>query len=106
MTMMDKMVTDNSNGRLVERMERNHAAHLAHHLSSVAVRQWEKALTGVVAMPAAAALGVAAVATFGVAVAERLFEVIESSVGEIGRTIAQDDGMARDGDGSRQQARL
>ncbi len=93
MSSMDKLLNDTSstNGRLVERTERTRTAHLAHHLSSVALRQWERSLTGMLALPAAAALGVAAGATYGVAMIERLFEVLESAVGEIGRTITQDD---------------
>ena len=95
MTTMDKLLTDSSNGRIVERVERTRTAHLAHHLSSVAMRQWERSLTGMLAMPAAAALGVAACATYGVAMIERLFDVMESAVGEIGRTITAEDGHHR-----------
>lgn len=105
MTTMDKLITDNTNGRLVERGERARTAHLAHHLSSVALRQWERALTGVIALPAASALGVAAAATYGVAMIERVFEVLESAVGEIGRTIAQDDMLHRDRAPERHEAR-
>lgn len=71
-------------------VERAHTAQLAHQLSSVALRQWEKTLTGIVALPAAAALGVAATATFGVALLERGFEVFESALGEIGRAVGRD----------------
>jgi hypothetical protein len=66
---------------------RRQTAQLAHHLSTVAVRQWEKTLTGIVALPAAAALGVAATATFGVALLERGFEVFEAALGDVGRTL-------------------
>jgi hypothetical protein len=69
-------------------MERARTAQLAHHLSSVALRQWEKALTGLVALPAAGALGIAASATYCVAMLERGFEVFESAVGEVGRSVA------------------
>ena len=51
------------------------------------MQQWEKTLTGIVALPAAAALGVAATATYGVALLERGFEVFESALGEVGRTL-------------------
>ncbi|MGH7294016.1 MAG: hypothetical protein ACRELB_03740, partial [Polyangiaceae bacterium] len=51
---------------------------------------WEKTLTGLVALPAAAALGVAATATYGVALLERGFEVFESALGEMGRTLNHD----------------
>lgn len=78
-------------------MERTRTSQLAHHLSSVALRQWEKALTGMVALPAAAALGVAASATYGAALLERGFEVFESALGEVGRTVANEkrDGAER-----------
>ncbi|HEY1697466.1 MAG TPA: hypothetical protein VGG39_35130 [Polyangiaceae bacterium] len=70
-------------------VERAHTAQLANHLSSVAVRQWEKTLTGIVALPAAAALGVAATATYGVALLERAFEVFETAIGDVGRTVSE-----------------
>jgi hypothetical protein len=77
-------------------VERTHTAQLAHHLSSMAVRQWEKTLTGMVALPAAAALGVAATATYGVALLERGFEVFETAMGDIGRTLTPEtDGRDR-----------
>jgi hypothetical protein len=91
MSTIDKLSTEHMNGRLIERNDRTRTAHLAHHLSSVALRQAERALTGVIAMPAAVALGVAAATTYGVAMTERMFEVLESAVGEIGRSIGQDD---------------
>jgi hypothetical protein len=68
-------------------IERAHTAQLANHLASVAVRQWEKTLTGIVALPAAAALGVAATATYGVALLERGFEVFEAALADIGDTV-------------------
>jgi hypothetical protein len=106
MSTIDKLVTDNTVSRLVERSERAQTAHLAHHLSSVALRQWERALTGMIAAPAAAALGVAAVATYGVSVLERVFEVLESAIGEIGRSIAPEDSYRRgDRTGDRPEAR-
>ena len=71
-------------------IERAHTAHLAHQLSSVALEQWEKALTGIVALPAAAALGVAATATYGIALIERTFEVFESAVGSVGQSFSHD----------------
>jgi hypothetical protein len=89
MNVIDKWNTDNAalrNGG-DRTMERTQTAQLAHHLSTVAVRQWEKTLTGIVALPAAAALGVAATATYGVALLERGFEVFEMALGEIGRTL-------------------
>ena len=79
-------------------IERAQTAQLAHHLSSVALRQWEKTLTGIVALPAAAALGVAATATYGVALLERGFEVFESALGEVGRAVGGNAGNAGDED--------
>ena len=98
--------SSSKNGQLVGRVERTHTAELAHHLSSIALRQWERALTGIVAVPAAAALGVAATATYGVAFLERVFEVLESAIGEIGRTIAQEETPgSRDKGSERTEAR-
>ncbi len=89
MNVIDKWNTENGAIRAHEQhsIDRRHTAHLAHHLSTVAVQQWEKTLTGIVALPAAAALGVAATATYGVALLERGFEVFESALGEVGRTL-------------------
>jgi hydroxypyruvate isomerase len=71
--------------------ERARTAHLAHQLSSMALRQWERGLTGVVALPAATALAIAAAATYGVALLERGFDVLESAVGEVGRSLTTSD---------------
>jgi len=81
------------------------ATPLAHRLSSVAVRQWERALTGMAAVPAAAALSAAAMAMYGVAMTERLFEVLESGIGEIGRSMLQDDTYHRERNADRPEAR-
>ena len=96
MNVIDKWNTENGITTSDQAMARRHTAHLAHHLSTVAVRQWEKTLTGLVAFPAAAALGVAATATYGVALLERGFEVFESALGEMGRALNHDhDGDVR-----------
>jgi hypothetical protein len=89
MNVIDKWNTENGAIRATGEpsIDRRHTAQLAHHLSTVAVQQWEKTLTGIVAFPAAAALGVAATATYGVALLERGFEVFESALGEVGRTL-------------------
>jgi hypothetical protein len=89
MNVIDKWNTENAAMRTAgdRTIERTQTAQLAHHLSTVAVRQWEKTLTGIVALPAAAALGIAATATYGVALLERGFEVFELALGEIGRTL-------------------
>jgi hypothetical protein len=89
MSTMDKWNTEKGVRRSEHMaMERAHTAQLANHLSSVALRQWEKSLTGIVALPAAAALGIAATATYGVAFLERAFEVFETAISEVGRTVA------------------
>ena len=91
MNVIDKWNQDNGSITTHSRnVERAHTAKLAHHLSTVALREWEKALTGIVALPAAAALGVAATATYGVAVLERGFEIFESAVGEVGRSLTRE----------------
>jgi hypothetical protein len=85
-------------------IERARTAELAHHLSSVALQQWEKTLTGIVALPAACALGVAATATYGVALLERGFEVFESAIGSVGQSLTSERHVeARDG--ARNEAR-
>jgi hypothetical protein len=106
MNVMDKWSQENGGMRATDRtMERARTAELAHHLSTVALRQWEKALTGIVAFPAAAALGLAASATYGVAMLERGFEIFESALGEIGRTVSQEDGGRERRPGDRSEAR-
>ena len=93
MNVMDKWSQENGGARPTDRaLERARTAELAHHLSTVALRQWEKALTGIIALPSAAALGVAATATYGVAMLERGFEIFEAAIGEIGRTLVHEDG--------------
>ena len=71
----------------------------AQRLSLVAMRHWEKAITGVVAVPAAAALTTAATALFVASLLERAFEMVEMSMADIGRRVGEDvDGLgeARD----------
>jgi hypothetical protein len=106
MTTIDKLSSEHVNGRLVERADRTRTAQLAHHLSSVAMRQWERALTGIIALPAATALSVAACAMFTVAMTERAFEVLESAIGEIGRSVGQVDGQPRMFGQDRSEARV
>ncbi len=92
MSTTDRWGTDEKSIRRGEHMviERARTAHLANHLSSVALRQWERTLTGMVAFPAAIALGVAATATYCVAILERGFEVFEASIGEISMAVSHD----------------
>jgi hypothetical protein len=106
MNVMDKWSQENGGSRPTDRaIERARTAELAHHLSTVALRQWEKALTGIVALPSAAALGVAASATYGVAMLERGFEIFEAALGEIGRTLAHEDGARERRPAERGEAR-
>ena len=95
MTTIDKLSAEHINGRLIEPADRTRSAQLAHHLSSVAMREWERALTGIIALPAATALSIAAAATFAVSMTERAFEVVESAIGEIGRAVNQVDNGRR-----------
>jgi hypothetical protein len=106
MNVMDKWSQENGGLRATDRaMERARTAELAHHLSTVAVRQWEKALTGIVALPSAAALGLAASATYGMALIERGFEIFEAALGDIGRTLTHDDAGRERRPGDRTEAR-
>jgi hypothetical protein len=108
MAALDKWSSEDGNGmrRREEIMvERARTAQLAHHLSSVALRQWEKTLTGIIAFPAAMALGVAASATYCVALLERGFEVFESAVGEVGRSVGGEKSGMTDRHPERPEAR-
>ena len=62
----------------------------AQRLSLIAMRNWEKALTGVVALPAAAALSTAATVLFATSILERTFETIEAALADIGRRVGED----------------
>ena len=76
----------------------------AQRLALVAMRNWERALTGLVALPAAAALTTAATAMFAASLLERAFEMIEGTVADVGRRVGDDfdaHGDPRDGAGWR-----
>ena len=62
----------------------------AQRLSLIAMRNWEKALTGVLALPAAAALTAGASVLFAVAILERTFEMAESTLADVGRRVGDD----------------
>jgi hypothetical protein len=62
----------------------------AQRLSLIAIRNWEKALTGVVALPAAAALSTAASVLFAVSILERTFEMFESTLSDMGERVGDD----------------
>jgi hypothetical protein len=62
----------------------------AQRLSLIAIRNWEKALTGVLALPAAAALTTGAAVLFGVSILERTFELFETTLADVGRRVGED----------------
>jgi hypothetical protein len=62
----------------------------AQRLSLIAMRNWEKALTGVLALPAAAALTTSATVLFAVSILERTFEMVESTLADVGRRVGED----------------
>jgi hypothetical protein len=68
-------------------MDRDHTTRLAHQLSVAALRQTEKAFGGLLAVPVAAALGLASSVMFIAAFFERGFEIFESSIAEIGDNV-------------------
>jgi len=59
-------------------------------LSLIAMRNWEKSLTGIVALPAAAALTAGAAVLFAVSILERTFEMAESTLSDVGRRVGED----------------
>jgi hypothetical protein len=62
----------------------------AQRLSLIALRNWEKALTGVLALPAAAALSTGATVLFAVSILERTFELFETTIADVGRRVGED----------------
>jgi hypothetical protein len=69
------------------------------------MRNWEKALTGVVALPAAAALSTAATVLFAVSILERTFEMIEKTLSDVGQRVGDEfdaNGEPRRNDGRAQ----
>jgi len=62
----------------------------AQRLSLIAMRNWEKALTGVLALPAAAALTTGAAVLFAVSILERTFEMAETTIADVGRRVGED----------------
>lgn len=55
----------------------------AHRLALLAMRHWERALGGLITVPAAAAMTAGAALLFAVSIAERTFELFERSLAEI-----------------------
>jgi hypothetical protein len=62
----------------------------AQRLALVAVRKWESALTGIIAIPAAAALSTAATAMFAASLLERAFEMFEGTLADVGRRVSDE----------------
>jgi hypothetical protein len=62
----------------------------AQRLALVAVRKWESALTGLIALPAAAALTGAATAMFAASLMERAFEMFEGTIADVGRRVSDE----------------
>ena len=62
----------------------------AQRLSLLALRSWEKALTGVIALPAAAGLTTAATVLFGVSILEKTFELFETTLADVGSRVGED----------------
>jgi hypothetical protein len=62
----------------------------AQRLSLIAMRNWEKALTGMLALPAAAALTTGATVLFAVSILERTFEMVETTLADVGRRVGED----------------
>jgi hypothetical protein len=62
----------------------------AQRLSLVAIRSWEKAITGVVAIPAALALSTAAGVLFATSLIEHGFEMFELALSDVGRRVSDD----------------
>jgi hypothetical protein len=62
----------------------------AQRLSLVALRNWEKAITGIVAIPAAFALTTAAGVLFATSLIEHGFEMFELALADLGRRVTDD----------------
>lgn len=62
----------------------------AQRLSLVALRSWEKAITGMVAVPAALALTTAAGVLYATALIEHGFEMFEFAVSDMGHRVTDE----------------
>ncbi|HEY2516490.1 MAG TPA: hypothetical protein VGI39_36720 [Polyangiaceae bacterium] len=62
----------------------------AQRLSLLALRSWEKAVTGVIAVPAAAALTTGAVVLFTVSIIETTFGLLETTLSEVGKRVGDE----------------
>ena len=70
--------------------QRNQTIQTTQRLALASLRQWEKALSGVVAVPAALALSTAACATFAASLVEGAFEILDSSLSDIGKRVGHE----------------
>jgi hypothetical protein len=70
---------------------RHQSARLARHFSIAAFRQCERAVAGLVAVPTALALGGAAGALFVAAIVESGFDLVETSITDVGRRLSTND---------------
>jgi len=81
-------------------VQRQETARVAQQLSMVAFRNWEKALTGLLALPTAMTAGAAAAALYATVLVERAFEMVEGSMADIGTTVARQADMMRQNGGA------
>jgi hypothetical protein len=75
--------------------QRRQVERLAHTLSQQATDQWRKAVEGMVALPAAMAVGIAATALYAVGFVTRGFEVFQRSAMEAGQRMGDSGEEAR-----------
>jgi hypothetical protein len=71
-------------------LERKRAERAARDLSNEAVNQWQKAVEGALAFPAACALGTAACTMYFASYVSRAFEILRVSARTIQRDLAQE----------------
>ena len=90
MTIQSRNGIDGSNGALRFDYDRRSTHQTAQELSVVALRQWEKALGGLLALPAAVSMSAAAGVLHTAAFFERGFALVESSFVDIGRRLEND----------------
>jgi hypothetical protein len=95
MNAMERQTERSTPWAIQQPLERSINAETASKLTNLALRQWERALTGILAVPTAAALTAAASAMYAAALVERAFETVESAVSEIGRTMTPRDGAGQ-----------
>jgi hypothetical protein len=62
----------------------------AHRMVLLAVRQWERAIGGLIAIPSAIAVSSAAGAMLVSSLIERSFEILERTASDVGRRVGED----------------